>query len=328
MTDTSYDVVAVGNAIVDILAFENDDFFASHGIEKGIMTLTDRATVDKLFIGTPEARRICGGSAANTVVGVASFGGKTAFIGKVGIDPMGSLFTSDIRKMGVDFVFTPPEKETDESTACSYIIVTPDAERTMMTYLGVAAQLALRDINEDIISAAKVCYLEGYLWDDANAIDCMKKAIEVAQAHKREVAFSLSDPFCVDRHRDEFKTLVKNDVDVLFANEDEIISLYQADSLESAIDQVRKDVNIAAITLGAKGSIIVRGDETVEVAAASVKNVVDTTGAGDLYAAGFLSGHTNGKDLARCGELGSIAASEIISHLGARPEKNLEELAK
>jgi len=326
MTKSPHDIVAIGNAIVDILAFEEDQFFADHDIEKGVMTLTDRNTVDRLFIGTPDAQKISGGSAANTAVGLASFGGKAAFIGKVAIDVTGNIFTTNIREMGVDFTFIPPETASDNSTACSYIIVTPDAERTMLTYLGVAAELSLRDINEELIANAKICYLEGYLWDQENAITCMKHAVELAHKHKNKVAFSLSDPFCVDRHRDEFAQLIANDIDILFANEAEIMSLYQADSLDDALQRVRKDCELSAITLGDKGSIIISGDQTINVEPVKVDKLVDTTGAGDLYAAGFLHGYTQGRDLAECGKRGSLAAAEIISHLGARPKQSLSEL--
>ncbi len=327
MSQTTYDVVAVGNAIVDILVFEEDNFLRSHSIDKGVMTLTDCTTVDKLHVGTPDARRISGGSAANTAVGVASFGGKTAFIGKVADDEMGDLFTTNIRNEGVSFMFRPPERESDESTACSYIIVTPDAQRTMLTYLGVAAHLSLSDIREEVISDAQICYLEGYLWDDEGAIECMKKAVDIAKSAGRKVAFSLSDPFCVHRHRESFLALIKENVDILFANEEEILSLYQVANLEEAIERLPTHCDVTAITLGAKGSMVISKDEVVEVAAENVAKVVDTTGAGDLYAAGFLYGYSQGKSLAECGRLASISAAEIISHIGARPETKLSNVA-
>lgn len=325
MTEPLYDVVAIGNAIVDILGRCDDAFLAKHGAPKGHMRLVDEVTIAALYADMGPAVEISGGSAANTVVGIASFGGRCAFIGKVAEDEFGRIFGHDIRSAGL--IFRTPASQGGAPTARSLILVTPDGQRTMNTFLGVSPELGAGEMDPALVAAGKVVYLEGYLFDRPEAKLAFNQAAEAAHAAGREVALTLSDGFCVDRHRGEFLDLIRRRVSILFANESEITSLYQTDSFDEAVRRVRADAKLAVLTRSAAGSMIVRGDETVTVPADPVAAVVDTTGAGDLYAAGFLYGYTAGKNLTDCGRLGSLAAAEIISHIGARPQASLMQLA-
>ena len=326
MGDTRFDVCGIGNAIVDIIGRCDDAFLAAHGAAKGHMQLVDADTVATLYDAMGPAVEISGGSGANTMVGIASFGGKAAFIGKVGRDDFGGIFAHDIKAAGVAYDTTPSDSGTP--TARSLILVTPDGERTMNTFLGVSPELGSGEIDQKLIADSAVTYLEGYLFDRDEAKAAFAEAAGYAKAAGRKVALTLSDGFCVDRHRDSFLQLIKNDIDILFANEDEITSLYSTQSFDDAARQVGEDTQLAVLTRSAKGSTVISGAERTTVDAAPVAEVVDTTGAGDLYAAGFLYGHTRGLDHATSARLGSIAAAEIISHVGARPETNLAELAK
>lgn len=322
-----YDVIGIGNAIVDVLARAEDDFLVRHGMAKGSMALIDEARAEAIYAAMGPAIEISGGSAANTIVGVASFGGKAAFIGSVKDDTLGGVFTHDIRAANVSFS-TPPFNN-GPSTARSYILVTPDGERTMNTYLGAAQLLSAAEVSEAEIAAAKVTYLEGYLWDPQNAKDAFVKAARIAHQAKRTVALTLSDSFCVDRYRDEFRALVANGtVDLLFANESELKSLYETADFDSAVAALRNDARIAVVTRSEKGALVVTRDKVEAVDAFPVEEVVDTTGAGDLFAAGFLYGFSRGLPHATSARLGALAAAEVISHLGARPERKLAELAR
>lgn len=318
------DVVAVGSAIVDVLATAQDSDLADHGLVKGTMALVDAQRSDELYAGMGPAVEVSGGSAANTVAGVASFGGSAAFIGKVRDDQLGQVFTHDIRAAGVEFE-TKPATEGPATARC-LVFVTPDAQRTMTTFLGASTGIGPGDIDEAVIARARVTYLEGYLWDPPEAIDALRRAILLAHDAGRQVALSLSDPFCVDRHRKDFLRLVDREVDVLFANEVEIMSLFEADTLGAALDAVRGRCPVAVVTRGHLGSVVVTADGDVECPAAPVAAVVDTTGAGDLYAAGFLHGLASGADLASCARLGGLAAAEVIGHIGARPRVPLSTL--
>jgi len=318
-------VLCIGNAIVDIIARVDDDFLEKHDRIKGSMMLVDADTSANIYADMPPAVENSGGSAGNTAAGIASFGGDVAYIGKVHDDQLGTVFTHDIRAIGVSYN-TAPLKE-GPPTATSMILVTPDAERTMSTYLGACGQLTVDDIDEATVAAAKVTYFEGYMWDTDNQKAAILKAMDYAAASGGLVSISLSDSFCVDRFRGEFLDLIRDRVDILFANEDEIKSLYEVDSFDEAVELLRPHVQIAALTRSEKGSMIIAGSETIEVSADKV-DVIDTTGAGDMYAAGFLYGYTNGRSLEACGKLGSLAAGEVISHLGARPETALDNLAK
>lgn len=320
------DVVGVGNAIVDIIARCDDKTLTDLDLPKGHMQLISSEDADRLYDAMGPAVEISGGSAANTCAGVGAFGGKTGFIGVVNEDQFGKVFAHDLNAIGVKF--DTPFTTGDTPTARCLVFVTPDGERTMNTYLGSCVELGPEDLNEDLIKQAKVTYLEGYLFDPPRAKDAFFKASEIAEKAGQRVALSLSDGFCVDRHRDDFLKFIKKHVDILFANEDEIKALFQTDDFASAADQIRHDVELAALTQGAKGSMILHGNATMAAPSIPVDEVVDTTGAGDLYAAGFLYGFTQGKSLDICGSLGAVAASEIISHIGARPEADLIELAK
>ena len=325
MNDTQFDVTAVGNAIVDVLAQADDRFLSDHELEKGVMSLIDGTSADRLYGLMGPGVEASGGSAANTVAGIAGLGGRAAFIGKVADDQLGQVFRHDIRAVGVAFD-TPPLKG-GISTARCLIFVTPDAQRTMQTFLGASAQLGPEDVDEARIAASKVIYLEGYLWDQPPAKEAMRKAAVAAGKAGRKVSFTLSDPFCVDRHRDEFLDLVENHVDILFANESEIMSLYKVNDFEHAMDRVRGHCEVAALTRSELGSVIVSGREAEVIGAEPVPAVVDTTGAGDAYAAGFLYAYTQGRELRACGRLGSLLAAEVISHYGARAETDLRKLA-
>lgn len=314
------DVLGIGNAIVDILAHADDAFLVKHAMEKGGMMLIDSTQAETIYGDMALAVETSGGSAANTIAGIASLGGKAEFIGKIADDQLGDIFAHDIKAMGVDY--STARQSGGEPTARSFIFVTPDAERTMNTYLGACQNLTPEDVSEEQVARAKVIYLEGYLWDPAEAKKAFLKAMEAAKKHDTQVALTLSDSFCVGRYRDEFLELVENHVDILFANEDEITSLYQVADFDSAVAQLSQHVNVAALTRSAKGCVILKGGTTT-TCPAEATDVVDTTGAGDLFAAGFLYGYTQGKDMATCGKLGALCAAEIISHIGARPEVNL-----
>ena len=324
MSDTRFDGLGIGNAIVDILVQADDAFLEAHGLIKGAMALVDAERAAALYQAAGPAVECSGGSAANTIAGLASLGGRGAFVGKVRDDQLGGVFSHDIRAAGVHF--ETPSATAGAATATSLVLVTPDAERTMQTYLGACVDLGPDDIDEAEIAAAKVTYLEGYLWDPPAAKEAFRKAAGAAHASGREVSLSLSDPFCVDRHRADFRELVEGHVDILFANEDEIISLYEAADFDTALQAVRGHCALAALTRSAKGSVVLAGDEVHVIDAEPVADVVDTTGAGDAYAAGFLAGYTGGRDLATAARMGNIAAAEVISHLGARPATALDAL--
>ena len=324
MAEIEYDVVGIGNAIVDIIGRCKNDFLVKHDLAKGHMTLVDADTVSKLYKDMGPAVEISGGSAANTMVGIASLGGRSAFIGKVSEDEFGNIFAHDIRSAGV--AFDTPRSVGGAPTARSLILVTPDGERTMNTFLGVSPELSPRDVDPALIAASRIVYLEGYLFDRPAAQAAFRHAADIAEKSKREVALTLSDSFCVDRHRLEFLELIRNRVDILFANESEITALYGTTSFEEASRQAKSDAKVAVLTRSAKGSVIFKGDKAVSVPATPIRQVVDTTGAGDLYAAGFLYGYAAGKPLDVCGHLGSLSAAEIISHIGARPETSLATL--
>ncbi len=325
MTAAQHDVVGVGNAIVDVLAHAEEAFLERHGLNKGTMTLIDAETADHLYDRMGPGVEVSGGSAANTIAGVASLGGKGAFIGKVRDDQLGAIFRHDIRSLGITFETAPAAD--GPSTGRCLVLVTPDAHRTLQTFLGASAELGPDDIDAELIAAAKVTYLEGYLWDRPQAKEAFVKAARIAHAAGRRVALSLSDPFCVDRHRADFLDLVNDHVDILFANEDEVVSLYRVHSFDAALQRVRGHCQLAALTRSEKGSVVVTDGAIHVLDAEPVAEVVDSTGAGDAYAAGFLYGLTHGRPLEVCGRLASIAAAEVISHVGARPEVSLAELA-
>jgi sugar/nucleoside kinase (ribokinase family) len=322
-----FDVLGLGNAIVDVLARADDDFLLAHGMRKGGMALIDEARAQAIYDAMGPAVEISGGSAANTMVGVAGFGGRAAFIGKLKGDELGHTFSHDIRAAGV--AFSTPPASNGPSTGRCYVLVTPDGERTMNTYLGAAQDLHPRDIDEELVAASAITYLEGYLWDPKHAKDAFLKAAKIAHEAGRKVALSLSDAFCVDRWRDEFLQLMRSGtLDLVFANETELHSLYQTSDFDGAIAALRGDVGAAVVTRSEKGCLVV-GPEAIEaVPAFPVERVVDTTGAGDLFAAGFLCGLARGADDRSCGRLGALAAAEVIQHLGARPETSLRQLAQ
>lgn len=326
MTAHTLDVVALGHPLVDILAHESDDVVARAGVERGAMTMVDAARSDEIYAQLGPAQETSGGSAANTAVGIASFGGRSAFIGRIADDTFGKVFAHDLRSAGVEFDVSPA---TDGSpTGRCLVIVAADAERTMCTYLGAGAEIDARDVDADRIASAAVTYLEGYLWDEAAAKDAIRRAASLAREAGRKVALTLSDPFCVERHRDEFRELIAANVDILFANEHEITMLYETDSFDEAARRIGDHCEIAALTCGAQGSVVVGRGERHQIAADPVAELVDTTGAGDAYAAGFLYGLTHEYDLPTCGQLGSLGAAEVISHLGPRPEVPLADRAR
>jgi sugar/nucleoside kinase (ribokinase family) len=324
MSDPSLDVVGIGNAIVDVLSQADEAFLATHGLAKGSMTLIDGNRAKGLYAAMGPGIEVSGGSAANTMAGLASLGGKGAFIGKVRNDQLGGIFQHDIRAAGVGFE-TPTATDGPPTARC-LIFVTSDAQRTMNTYLGAAVELAPADLDEAAIARAKVTYMEGYLWDPPNAKAAFQEAARMAHDAGRKVALSLSDSFCVERHRDSFLDLIGGHVDILFANEAEVCALFQVADFDRALQETRGHCEIAALTRSAKGSVVLANGEVHVVDAAPVGKVIDTTGAGDLYAAGFLYGYTRGKGLQDCGRIGALAAAEILSHYGARPETSLEDL--
>ncbi len=326
MNDTRYDVVGIGNAIVDIIGRCDDAFLSKHDLDKGFMRLVDARQADALYALMGPAVERSGGSAANTISGLASFGGRGAFIGRVADDQFGRIFRHDIRAVGVTYE-TPPAV-SGAPTALCLVLVTPDGERTMNTYLGASTELGTGEVDAKLIAAAKVTYLEGYLFDKPEAKRAFHAAADIAAKSGRKTALTLSDAFCVDRHRDDFRKLVRDGVHILFANEKEITTLYQVNSFDEAVSAVRGECDVAVLTRSEQGSVIVTASRTIEIRPEDVREVVDVTGAGDLYAAGFLYGMTRELSLADCGRLGSLAAAEIIGHIGARPERPLIELAR
>ena len=326
MSAPRYDVLGIGNAIVDVIARAEDDFLVAHGMHKGTMALIDEARAQAIYDAMGPAVESSGGSAANTIVGVASFGGRAAFVGKVKDDELGQTFAHDIRAARVSFD-TPPASD-GPSTARCYIMVTPDGERTMNTYLGAAQDLHPNDIDEATIAAAAIVYLEGYLWDPPHAKEAFVKAAAIAHKAGRRVALTLSDAFCVDRYRAEFLALIrKGTVDIVFANEHELRSLYQTADFDTAVKQLRGDARLAVVTRSEKGCVVVSRDAIEAVQAMPIDQVADATGAGDLFAAGFLVGHSHGKDHRTAARLGALAAAEVIQHIGARPAVTLKALA-
>jgi sugar/nucleoside kinase (ribokinase family) len=326
MSEIRCDVVGIGNAIVDIIGRCDEAFLARHGAPKGHMRLIDADTANKLYDAMGPAVEISGGSVANAMVGVASFGGRAAFIGKVADDEFGRIFAHDIRAAGVRFDTRPASGGAP--TARSLILVTPDGERTMNTFLGVSPELNQGEVDPALVRSAKIIYLEGYLFDRPEAKDAFRQAAEIAASAGRKVALSLSDSFCVGRHRAEFEQLIRSRVDILFANEHEVTALYETRSFDEAAQRVQTDTELAVLTRSARGSVILANGRSVSIPAEPVATVVDATGAGDLYAAGFLFGLASGRELDVAGRLGSLAAAEVISHIGARPETPLAALAR
>lgn len=321
----------MGNALVDVIASVPDSVLADLRLVRGSMELVDLRRAEEIYSALGSAVEASGGSAANTVAGVAALGGAAGFIGKVSDDEMGKIFTHDLRASGVELHAGVSVSDGDgelRGTGRSLVLVTGDAERTMATHLGVAATLQPSDVPEDLVSRASLLYLEGYLWDEPGAKAAMRRAVEIAHAHDRSVALSLSDSFCVERHRRDFLDLVVADVDVLFANEEELRTLFGAPSLEVAMEAAAETGALVAATCGARGSYVAGGRGPVHVPAEPVPHVVDTTGAGDLYASGFLFGLTHGLEPMACARLGSLCAAEVISHFGARPQEDLAALAR
>ena len=326
MTDARLDVLCIGNAIVDVIADTTDAFLDQEGLTKGSMRLIDAEEAERLYGHMGPAREISGGSAANTAAGVAALGSRAGFIGQVAPDQLGAFYKHDLTATGVEFI--TPAADFGEPTARSMVLVTPDGHRTMNTFLGAAQHLPADALDEQQIADAAVLYLEGYLWDPETPRYAMVRAIEVAREAGRKVAFTLSDSFCIDRHRDGFNELIDGGrIDILFANEDEIQALAGVAHFESAVAAVKDKVETLVVTRSEKGAIATRGGERADVPAEPVTAVVDTTGAGDLFAAGFLAGYTSGKSLEQSLKLGAIAAAEVISHYGARPEADLRALA-
>jgi adenosine kinase len=326
MPAATYDVLGIGNAIVDIITHADDDVLVAHGLHKGSMQLVDEARVESLQAAGGKPTFVSGGSAANTTVGLARFGCRSAFIGKVKADQAGDAFTHDIRAAGVHFA-TPPARDGAATARC-LIFVTPDGQRTMNTYLGASQALYEHDVEAELVTSSKVVYLEGYLWDPPHAKAAFLRAAKLAHEAGRKVALSLSDAFCVDRYRDEFIDLIRSrTVDIVFCNESELHSLYQTADFATAVDALQKERILAVVTRSESGSVIVTKDSTRAVPAAPIDNLIDTTGAGDLFAAGFLAGLVRDRDHETCARLGALAAAEVIQHIGARPQANLQDLA-
>jgi adenosine kinase len=327
MAEATYDVLGIGNAIFDVLVQTDEAFLAAHGMSKGGMALIDEARATAIYRDMGPATEMSGGSAANTIVGIANLGARAAYVGKVKDDQIGRLYMHDIRAAQV--AFKTGAATDGPATGCSYILVTPDGERTMNTYLGAAQDLMPGDIDAAQITASKIVYLEGYLWDPANAKEAFVKAATLAHGAGRQVALTLSDSFCVDRYRDEFLDLIrKRTVDLVFANEAELHSLYQTSDFDSALKQLRADAGLGVVTRSEKGCVVASKDGIVEVPAFPVEKLVDTTGAGDLFAAGFLFGLVRGASYEHAGKLGALAAAEVIQHIGARPQASLKQLAQ
>src|SRR3954451_4890099 len=326
MTDAKYDVLGIGNAIFDVLVQTDEGFLADHGMTKGGMALIDEPRAAAIYRDMGPATEMSGGSAANTIVGIANFGARAAYVGKVKDDQIGRLYSHDIRAAKVAFETRPAAD--GPATGCSYILVTPDGERTMNTYLGAARDLTPDDIDAAQIAASRIVYLEGYLWDPKSAKEAFVKAATIAHGAGRQVALTLSDSFCVDRYRDEFLDLIrKGTVDLIFANESELHSLYQTADFDSALKQLAADTKLGVVTRSEKGCVVASKDGVVTVPAFPIKELVDTTGAGDLFAAGFLFGLVRNAGYEAAGRLGALAAAEVIQHIGARPQVSLKELA-
>lgn len=319
------DVIAMGNAIVDVIAAVDDDFLLTHNIAKGVMTLIDEYRANHIYNAFSERLEMAGGSAANTMAGLASLGARGMFVGKVKADRLGESFASSLKDIGVRYA--TPFADDGPPTASCLIAVAPDGQRSMNTHLGAARELSPADIKKADIAAAAILYIEGYLWDAPSAKAASRKAIASAKESATKVAFTLSDPFCVGRYREEFLELLENDLDIVFANEDEATALFEVETFDEVLQHMGRWGGIAALTRAKKGCVVVRGPEVHVIDAAPVERVVDTTGAGDQFAAGFLYGLVRGKGLGDCGRLGALAAGEIISHYGARPEISLELLA-
>ncbi len=319
-----FDVLGIGNAIVDVVAYAEDRLLEQLDLVKGAMTLVDESRCEFLYRRMGPAHEVSGGSCANTMAALASLGGRAAYIGRVRDDQLGEVFGHDIRAAGVTFRSRPSTE--GPSTARCLVFVTPDAQRTMATYLGACVELAPEDVDPELVRAAEITYLEGYLWDRPEAKAACRKAAAICHRAGRKLALTLSDPFCVDRWRGEFRELVTREVDILFANEAEITSLYEVADFDRALQEVRRHVHFAVLTRGARGSVVVRGEEVHVIDAVPPDRLLDTTGAGDLYAAGFLRGFTAGLDLGTCGRLGSLCAAEIIAQYGARAERPLRPL--
>jgi sugar/nucleoside kinase (ribokinase family) len=327
MADAKYDVLGIGNAIFDVLVQTDEGFLAAHGMTKGGMALIDEARAASIYKDMGQAIEMSGGSGANTIVGIAGLGARTAFVGKVKEDQIGRLYTHDIRAAGVAFETKPASG--GPATGCCYILITPDGERTMNTYLGAAQELTPGDIDAAQIAASAIIYLEGYLWDPKSAKEAFVKASTIAHGAGRQVALTLSDSFCVDRYRGEFLDLMrKGTVDLIFANEAELQSLYQTADFDTALKQLRSDIRLGVVTRSEKGCVVVSKDGVAAVPAFPIEKMVDTTGAGDLFAAGFLFGLVRGTSHQDAGRLGALAAAEVIQHIGARPQVSLKELAK
>lgn len=327
MADAKYDVLGIGNAIFDVLVQADDGFLSRHGMTKGGMALIDEARAVAIYKDMGPATEMSGGSGANTIVGLAGFGARTAFIGKVKNDQIGGLYTHDIRAAGV--AFETRAAAAGPATGCSYILVTPDGERTMNTYLGAAQDLTPDDIDAEQVAASDYVYLEGYLWDPQSAKEAFVKAAGIAHGAGRQVALTLSDSFCVSRYRDEFLDLMrKGTVDLVFANESELGSLYQTEDFDAALKQLRADTRLGIVTRSEKGCVVASKDGVVAVPAFPIQKLVDTTGAGDLFAAGFMFGLVRNAGYEAAGRLGALAAAEVIQHIGARPQTSLKELAK
>jgi len=318
------DVVGIGNAIVDVLVQTEDQFLEQHGLQKGGMALIDETQAESLYQASGPGQETSGGSVANTMVGIAQLGGRAGFIGRVRDDQLGTIFSHDIRAVGAQF--DTPAATSGATTARCLIYVTPDAERTMCTFLGASTQLEPDDLDLSMVRQTKVLYLEGYLWDSPAAKRAFIAGAEACRAAGGQVALSLSDGFCVDRHRESFLELVDGHVDVLFANEAEIKSLYQTDDFETALERVRGCCSVTAITRASEGSVVLSGDQRFDIGIFSLGTLVDTTGAGDLYAGGFLHAYTQGESLERCGQLGALCAGQIVTQLGARSQVCLKEL--
>jgi sugar/nucleoside kinase (ribokinase family) len=331
MADAKYDVLGIGNAIFDVLVQTDEAFLKAHGMAKGGMALIDENSATSIYRdmgkATDKSTEMSGGSAANTIVGIANLGARAAYVGKVRDDQIGRLYTHDIRAAGVAFETRPAAD--GPATGCSYILVTPDGERTMNTYLGAAQDLTSADIDAAQIAASAIVYLEGYLWDPASAKEAFVKASTIAHEAGRQVALTLSDSFCVDRYRGEFLDLMRNNtVDLVFANEAELHSLYETSDFDTALKQLRNDTKLGVVTRSEKGCVVASKEGVVAVPAFPVDKIVDTTGAGDLFAAGFLFGLVRGAGHEAAGRLGALAAAEVIQHIGARPQTSLKELAR
>jgi sugar/nucleoside kinase (ribokinase family) len=327
MAEAKYDVLGIGNAIFDVLVQTDEGFLEAHGMTKGGMALIDEARALSIYQDMGPATEMSGGSAANTIVGIASLGARAAYVGKVKDDQIGRLYAHDIRAAGVAFETKPAPG--GPATGCSYILVTPDGERTMNTWLGAAQELTSADIDAGLVAASAMLYLEGYLWDPNSAKQAFVKASTIAHDAGRQVALTLSDSFCVDRYRGEFLDLMRNGtVDLIFANEAELHSLYQTADFDTALKQLRDDTRLGIVTRSEKGCVVASHDGVIAVPAFPIQKIVDTTGAGDLFAAGFLFGLVRGASHENAGRLGALAAAEVIQHIGARPQVSLKELAK